>query len=470
MDNESLVYVAIGCIVLLPVLAIGLRNPIVFFYFAIASTAFLKTPELPIVREKLALPEFGFVLTWLFWANIPKHRIAHPSLPPMTQIGGFFGLICLVSSAVGVMGSTRTGQPYSGTMVAYSFLESINYIYGVMIVWTTINLLDSWPRWLNAILAWMIGLAVASIVGVAAFGGLAPDWAVEETGRICSTLKRENQVPSMILPIILVVLLCSVRKGMALPWRVVFLGLTMAALIATIGSGSRTALLMIMCAAMALYWISATSLGASDLIDLKLLSMLTLVFSAVVGLYFCVAWIMYDGNYSLFGTPSWQRPAVLIIEWAQGTRELDHSRPRQIMGALAYFWNSPIIGTGPKLGAMLAATGGEIHNTYFSLLLETGVLGVGSFLLLIFSAVSRSSQAVNVCRFRWYSILARCLLVGLVLLAIYNSTMLGLRQRNIWILIGLLYAFSDLAVSVAPEASEDSAELPESLLPLYRGN
>ena len=79
---------------------------------------------------------------------------------------------------------------------------------------------------------------------------------------------------------------------------------------------------MIMCAAMALYWISATNLGASDLIDLKLLSILTLVFSAVVGLYFCVAWIMYDGNYSLFGTPSWQRPAVLIIEWAQGPENL----------------------------------------------------------------------------------------------------------------------------------------------------
>lgn len=458
---------------LLPVLVAGIRNPIVFFYFAIASTAFLKTPELPIVREKLALPEFGFLLTWLFWANIPKHRIAHPSLGPMMQVGSVFALVCFISSCIGVMGTDSRGLPLSSKLVSYSFLETLNYIYALGIVWTAINLLDSWPRWLNAVLAWIVGMAVASLVGAAAVAGMAPAFAYEDTGRICSTLRNENQVPSMILPIILAVFLGSVRKGLPGWVRLIFFALAAAALVTAIGTGSRTALLMIILSGAGLYLIVGSSSDAGQSINLPMVSSLAILFTVAIIFYFSLAWSMYDGNYSLVRTPSWQRPAVLFIEWYQGKKEFDSTRPLQIAAAVEYFWNSPLIGAGPKLGAIFASTHGEVHNTYFSLLLETGVLGLGCFLALKFNAATTALRLSKTCPYRWYAILARCLLVGLITLTLYNNTMLGLRQRNIWILLGMLFAFGDLAQSSSPEATQDpidGAGLPRWLYGFYRGN
>ena len=241
MDNESLVYVAIGCIVLLPVLAIGLRNPIVFL-FCDRLDRFLKNagvadrarkigpPRVRICADVVVLGKYSqasncppFAATddtdrWIFWLDLSglQHRWSDGKYTNGPAVFGNHGGLLI----------PRIDQLHLRSHDCLDNDQPVRFLASLV----------------NAILAWMIGLAVASIVGVAAFGGLAPDWAVEETGRICSTLKRENQVPSMILPIILVVLLCSVRKGMTLPWRVVFLGLTMAALIATIGSGSRTAL------------------------------------------------------------------------------------------------------------------------------------------------------------------------------------------------------------------------------------
>ena len=438
-----------------------------FYYFSLAATAFLKTPELPIVREKLAATEIGLVLVWLFWGSIPKDRIAHPSLRSIHQFGGFFGVTCLISTVLSILSnSPAEGAALTSRQIAYSFVETINYFYGVMIVWTTVRLLDSWQRWLHAIAAWIIGMALASLVGAAAVGGLAPDWAFEDTGRICSTLKNENQVPSMILPIILVTLLATVRHGLSFRYRVLFFGLACAAMITAIGTGSRTAALMIVLAGLGLYWIIASSSQSGSSIDLTLLVGLAVAFSAMVVIYFWVAWLFYDGEYSLVKTPSWQRPAVLLIEWFQGTRELDSTRPEQIRDAMDYFWNSPFLGTGPKLGSLYAATHGEVHNTYVSLLLETGILGLGSFLALIGGAGFQALTAARICRHRWYAILGRCLIVGLVLLALYNSTILGLRQRNIWFLVGLLYAFSDLSLSQIPDAKQE-APIATDIQPLY---
>ena len=469
MDNSTLITIALAGVILVPIILMGLRNPMVFFYFSLAATSFLKTPELPYVREKLAATEIGLLLVWLFWGMIPKSRIEQPSLNAVYRYGGFFALICFLSTGLAVLfGSPNVaGSELSEKNVAYSLIEAMNYTYGVLIVWTTVRLLDSWQRWISAILAWMAGMAIASFIGAAAVAGFAPDWAFEETGRICSTLKNENQVPSMILPIILAVLLTTVRTGLNFRYRVFCVLLAVAAMITALGTGSRTAALMLLLSGLGLYWIIASSAKAGRVIDLTLLSGLTIAFSAAVVFYFWFAWMLYDGQYSLMKTPSWQRPAVLLIEWIQGTRDLDSTRPAQIKTAMEHFWNSPILGTGPKLGGFYVEINGEVHNTYFSLLLETGILGLGSFLALLGSAALRAMVTSRTCPYPWYAILARCLLVGLVLLGLYNATMLGLRQRNIWFLIGLLYSFSDLAVSHSPPASQAPEPLPRDFGPIY---
>jgi len=251
---------------------------------------------------------------------------------------------------------------------------------------------------------------------------------------------------------LVVVLMIAVRRGLPLRYRGFALAIFVSALLAAIGTGSRTAALMIGLSGAGVVWILHTAIQTKRSVYRFQLAYLALAFAGVVVSYFAIAWSQYDGNYSLMSTPSWQRPAVLLIEWFDGRRGLDDTRPKQIANAMEYFWQSPILGTGPKFGSSFAATGGEVHNTYFSLLLETGFVGLSSFLALVWLAAYLGFDAARKCRYPWYGILGRALIVGLFLICLYNATMLGLRQRNIWFMLGMLLAFSDLvAAGVAPE-------------------
>ncbi|QDT03521.1 O-Antigen ligase [Rubripirellula lacrimiformis] len=428
----------------------GARQPMVFFYAALFGTAILKTPELPIVREKFTIVELCLLCLWACWPFLIKGRLSNRTTSHIYLWGTFFCMICLSSSLIAIV--TAPPRYASPKMAAYSVLEAVNYCYGVVILWTCLQVLDTWQRWIGAIVAWVGGMATASFVGAAAMAGLAPGWAREETGRICSTLRNENQVPSMILPLLLVVLMIAVRRGLPIPVRALAFAIFAAALVTAIGTGSRTAALMIGFSGVGVAWIVISTIRSGIVVYRFQLLNLSIAFAAATVAYFAVAWSMYDGKYSLMTTPSWQRPAVLLIEWSGGERKLDNTRPKQISEAIDQFWRSPVLGTGPKFGSSFAATGGEVHNTYFSLMLETGFLGLGAFMLLIGSTFVAGFNAARRCVYPWYGMLARCLLVGMVLICLYNATMLGLRQRNIWFLMGMILAFARLEASgLAPD-------------------
>lgn len=430
----------------------GLRNPVVFFYAGLFGTAILKTPELPIVREKFTVVELCLLCLWMCWPLLLKSRLPSKSTGLIYLWGGGFCIVCLASSLIAI--TTAPPRMVTTRMAAWSLLEAVNYCYGVAILWTCVQVLDTWQRWVGAIMAWVGGMAVASFVGAAAVAGVAPGWAYEETGRINSTLRNENQVPSMILPLLVIVLMIAVRRGLPIRYRVLALGIFMAALLAAIGTGSRTAALMIGLSGAGVFWILQSAMRSKLSVYRFQLVNLAIGFAALVVVYFVFAWSQYDGKYSLMSTPSWQRPAVLLIEWSEGKRAIDGTRPQQIAGAMEYFWHSPVLGTGPKFGSGMAELHGEVHNTYFSLLLETGFVGLSAFLALVWLAAYLGFEAARKCPYPWYGILGRGLIVGLFLLCLYNATILGLRQRNIWFLMGMLLAFSDLVLSgVRPEAT-----------------
>ncbi|QDV65948.1 O-antigen ligase family protein [Crateriforma conspicua] len=447
LEDYFLIVVCVAVLAGLAFVVAGFRQPMLFYYGGLFGTAVLKTPELPVVREKVTIVEVCMLLLWLCWPLLAKGRIRSVMVPQILRLGGAFCVVCLTSSLL----ATLTAPPalQSPKMTAYSLLEAINYCYGVAILWTTVNVLDTWQRWIGAIAAWLAGMTLASGVGVAAVVGVAPGWAYEETGRINSTLKNENQVPSMILPTLLVAILAAVRIGGGGAARLAMLGVAGAAMLTAIGTGSRTAALMIVLAGVGVYWVVASATQVRQVVQSFILANLAVVLSGLVVFYFWFAWSRYDGEYSLVKTPSWQRPAVLLIEWYSGSRNLDDTRPRQIRNAMEYFWNSPVLGTGPKYGSYYAETGGEVHNTYFSLMLETGFLGLGCFLSLIALAFWEGYRRGRQCPYPWFAMLSQALLVGLLLLCLYNATILGLRQRNIWFLLGMIYAFCDLVAAGA---------------------
>ncbi len=410
-ENLPLVLTA-GVSVLAAIVAAGARRPILFFYGAIFSTAILKTPQLPIVREKFALTELFMILLWLFWSQIPRVRRSLPSDRVVVPLGVTFILCCLASAMIGL----ATLQLRHGNMTriyAGVFVEVANYAYGVMIVLAAIQVIDRWERLTGAVFAWLLGMAVASFVGTLGLVHMSPGWAYEEgTRRISSTLRNENQVPSMILPLILIPIMAAARRQLEFLPRVAMVCLTGGAFLAGIATGSRTAALMLVGAAISLGMILIRDSGSRSLFNLAQLRSLALLFMAAVVAYFVVAWSAYDGHYSLVRTPAWQRPAAMLLEAYQGERELDENRPRQMRAAMDQFFDTPFFGTGPKLGARTTDTHGEVHNTYFSLLLETGLVGLLLHLALLFQAGTHCLRATRLCPFQWYRMVGRATFRG----------------------------------------------------------
>jgi O-antigen ligase len=159
--------------------------------------------------------------------------------------------------------------------------------------------------------------------------------------------------------------------------------------------------------------------------------------------YIFLALVNYNGDYQLGVTPNWQRPVVMLYDWAQGKRNLDDTREHQLQVVEENIGDNLVVGTGPKNYGVEYEVD-EIHNTYAGVLFQLGVPGLFLFLAwlgLVVYAGWRSSHRIGDNHQRLKVI---CMLVGMSLLLLYSMTMFGLRQRNIWLLAGLLVATESL--------------------------
>jgi len=98
-----------------------------------------------------------------------------------------------------------------------------------------------------------------------------------------------------------------------------------------------------------------------------------------------------------------------------------------------------LVGVGPGNGQDVYGLRFEIHNTYVNVLVEEGLLGT----VLLFGIFVVSFQAgvrmVRMSRGRFRAV-GIGLLSGQMTLLAYGVTMYGLRQRELWIMVGLLVA------------------------------
>ena len=418
------------------VLAVAWRRPVRGLYLAFFACGILITPELPVVREKLTATELILLMTGLammFHARAWRNRALPLLRSQQTPInlGGFF--ILWIGLSFGV-----NNLQFQDGLIS-SLVETLNFLYGFLVFCTVLLLVDDWEKWFGCLTSWFLGAAVVSGVGVWAMTGTAPAWALDEvTNRLSSTLRASNQVPAFLLPIFATVAIAAARRGARAIRRGVLTALLAGMALTAIGTGSRTALLMLGLSSAGV-WFLATRRSARRALNMGLLMGLAL--GLVVGLvaYFTIALTSYEGDYSLVRTPAWQRPAILLTEWGRGERALDPTRPAQLNLVWENFSDYPMFGTGPKLAGLRIGTE-EIHNTYANLLLEVGIPGVALFLLWLFSVLWIGWNSGHRCRDPYRQTMVMSLLVGFIALMLYSATMFGLRQRNIWLLAGLLVA------------------------------
>lgn len=432
----------LGCALALSA-AFIFKKPIWGLYLAIASTAVLKSPELPIVREKLCATEFLMLITWaaLLFEGLKSKPLRKNEMVVQNKWLAIGFAFCITLSGL------INGFGIGGDRAQYTFVETANYIYGLFIYLTVIHCVRSWGEWRNCLWAWCAGAVIVSVVGTVATFTNSPEWAIEFfTGRVCSTLRNENQVPSFLLPILPVVLISFAVRKNSLKVRLSVFMLIALMMLTTFGTGSRTGIGMLILCGLGVYWIWVKERNSKQ-IAFKALGTMAIVFSVGIIAYFMVALAAFDGHYRLGYTPAWQRPAAMLYLWASGNHPLDGTRPLQMAAVFEQWHQNPIFGVGPKLAVAKFNTN-EIHNTYLGVFAEIGLLGILTFLAWMlhtlitpYKMASKELSGLN-------RSLLLALIVGFVLSLFYQCFCYGLRQRNIWIITGLL--------AVTPALVEDS--------------
>ena len=430
------IVLTVGAILAIPLFWWIARSQVRGLYLAIFATSVLITPELPVVREKFAATELFMLLTWaalLSGSNRWRRRqvwLVRPQQVSMMIGIAFIGWIIL-SFGINI-------ASFEGDFIP-SLVETLNFLYGFLIFCTVLVLVNDVGKWYGCLYAWLVGAALASLVGVWALTGTAPAWTYDDfTHRIASTLRKENQLPSVLLPVMTAAIFLTVRRGQSF-WRTVLLTALAAGMIVTaIGSGSRTALLMIALNLVCVYMLGLreTSAGA---FNRSLLGTIALALGLAAFFYVSIVLALYDGHYSLGHTPAWQRPVVTLYEWVQGNQVIDETRTRQLDLVGQKYMDNLIFGAGPKLFSERENID-EIHNTYANLLVDVGLPGVSLFLVWLGHILYVGWHYSQRCRDPFWRLMVLSLLVGMASLMIYNATMFGLRQRNVWILAGMLMA------------------------------
>ncbi len=105
------------------------------------------------------------------------------------------------------------------------------------------------------------------------------------------------------------------------------------------------------------------------------------------------------------------------------------------------FLNNPVIGNG--YGTSSAVTDGDTHNDYLKLLAETGVLGFGAYIWLLFAAIRSGWHSFINRQSPFYKSLALVFFVQIIILAIFSFDSNMLRnialQWAFWVLAAVVY-------------------------------
>lgn len=399
-------------------------------YSAFFASGILNTISLGPLREKVGLTELVIMLTWLSMLLSTSWRVKRK---PLSQYQ-IFALTTLVFFIVIEWSSFFINNATFYGSITGSLIETLNMTYGAMMTFTVVLLIQTDNQWKRCLIGWMFGAVIVVIVGIWAMSGTAPSWTFDEfTGRISSTLKFENQIASYLVPIFMISIIWCVCKGINPVYKAFLIMLSSGMAVTLIGTGSRTAFLLLALVPLCLCFFIAIQFKSKYLKRFYLISFIGLCTVSLIG-YISISIAMFDGNYVLGKTPAWQRPVVALYQAINSGGEIDHTREAQANIVQVNADRAMFLGNGPKLyGNKFHME--EIHNTYAGVYIETGLLGIIFLLsfLLISIIVGFRSKASSDTR-----LLIVAAIFGFMLLLLYNFTMYGLRQRTIWLMAGLL--------------------------------
>ncbi|MBE2170232.1 MULTISPECIES: O-antigen ligase family protein [unclassified Cobetia] len=408
-------------------------------------SAILITPHLPVVGYKLTLPDFVFVILIAYFALSARNNDSSGKIK-INSVATFFFLVLLlfvVSCYFSVLfnGISYVGQDY----ITYMSIEFVNYIYGFILSFITCLLLNSKEDIYCVIKCWIFGSIVLGFGSFLAFMGVGGDLFIDDfSGRISSTMRAINQVPSFVAPALAFSLALSFNtfneKLLNIKWIVLGCVFSIIALLAT---GSRTSLGMAVLVFLSLLVYSYFFPSSKKKNFSVYRFLLTTGFISTLVTYFMVGFFYISTSQDL---PALFRPIQLMLTWQTGILDVtDTTRIEQIEVGLKSINDYPLFGIGP--GAFMPRHHmNEIHNSFLGVAVGQGILGISLLIILIGLLIAIVSKGIQVTSDLSMKIIGFSLLVAFISLVGYAFFVYGMRQRNFWLIIGLILAYYKVSI------------------------
>ncbi len=386
----------------------------------------------PMTNVKIPIGQFGFtfadavllillVLLILAWKT-PRNNNSLLFIGFMLFIGGVF---------LSILGARYIGE-YFINLIPYFYIIFLYFIVNLISSQATLDDIKNIKRAINISLFLSYIPLYLSLV----YNGV-PDVFFMDTGfakyrYLCAV---SNQYDMYVFCLIAVSIFLSLKfynRISALDYLIVLLSIT-----PILYSGSRSGTLMI---AMLFIFMFLVSFFKSSLkVKFRYLILSAIVISQIASLN------LLELNWNI------QRALSFMTVYEERGLSVDEWRLNQFEEAMHHFYDSPLVGLG--IGNYVRITPHEIHNTYLSLLVETGVLGFASYallLLLMFFIAIKHSNNKTVTLYIIYFFL-------IFLSANYSA--LIVRERWVWIVLFLMTTLRGTLLPPKSEAISPSVSL-----------
>jgi len=401
------------------------KDPILGVCLFIFLSSITITPSMPLIGDRLVLADFVMMYTILVCILKGSffYRPLH-GLKIVDQLALCFILLASLSSIVAI---------FRGADAVRSILFLFIYAYGYCCFRLIIRLITDKASLERVLLWWTAGACLVIIIGTLAGSGLyQPSWTVDpKIGRISATFKKSAQIASYLGPAILVLFTYAASPWLS-KWRQLgVLLLIFAGGFVLLASGSRIALAILFLTIGGGIWIviSSEQRGVKRSPFILTGSAATISFIA-----FAVSvWTDTSTDYGLLTTSPFERSIKIFSEQHRGSASLEAiggTRYTEVSAVIANLHSHPLFGTGSGHFSSSYSIN-EVHNSYFSVLGENGIMAF-IFFLFWWSAITLVLKKSMSMAPETNKIFATLTFYCFITLMVYQVTTNGLRQRPFW--------------------------------------
>ncbi len=347
----------------------------------------------------------------------------------------------------------------------FTQLEILALCYDVGLLLLVFVVANSPQKLFYALLGWVFAILLSNLLAIYSLVTV-PSWGFSY-GILIGSFVGANQPQIILLPLLPLLIFVGVLKDVHLSIRLTSIFLSCSSVLFVLISGSRSGFFML-----ALEWICCL-----------------FVYWGVIKRRFSYSSITFWGQQAtyallllvvlLFGTELSQTyepfaglkrvnrtfDRVFFLKYNKPVKRLtathydriSSGRISIIKAGYSSFKKNIFMGYGLQGTRLLkGAHNHEMHCSYLVLLFETGVIGLFLGLLMMYLALRRVQIVLKSGANSVETLVLYSLLIGLASLALYNVFTNGLRQREMWILFGVLLSLSYVGESVSERNDSDT--------------